>query len=232
MLRNKAVTFSPRCLLKRLTIAGGALLLAAGPLAASFWDSRDWTGWSANQCLEILNEVGAGSPWAQTDAGSNQANGWAYQWFLTIQFRSALPVRLALARLDRINMKYDRMNPRQQEEFNRQHQVDLSGNSADPVALHVIYGSGETGRRATATNVPSASPARMILADGRQVSSSMPESIRENPGHSSVEYDLYFPRMIDGRPLLKPGDRKFYVQFEGRIEFDASKMMFHGKLEY
>jgi hypothetical protein len=212
-----------RCLIVLALISGTTLTA----FSTQFWENKDWTTWSETQCREILFDTALNSPWAQVSGSTMSGGSFSYTDRTWVQFRSALPVRQALARLDEINSGYDKMSPAQRQLFDQKTKADLNENYADRVVLHIKFSTFEGGKRPAQANQTAPSQVTLFLPDGKQLTSSPPESVRSTT--NEVEYDVAFPRIVDGQSLLKPGDKKFKVW---DIEFDASKMFFHGKLEY
>jgi hypothetical protein len=86
--------------------------------------------------------------------------------------------------------------------------------------------------------------ASLVTDDGSQV-----KPIRVDMSEKMTHtFDLIFPRMKDGVPLIKEGQKQFSVQFQSpqilyfvginiasrrvRVDFDLSKMLVGGKLNY
>jgi len=128
-------------------------LLAGNPVGAGeFWQEKDYRRWSEKECRKLLEN----SPWAtryildrviieqvfppqleSTERGREGHPQVEYQ----VQFRSARPIRQALARLAQINQKYDQMPPEQQQAFDRKAEEFLAASFPDTVILHVGYSS-------------------------------------------------------------------------------------------
>jgi len=218
--------------------------------ATDFWDTKDWTGWDQMQCLRI---TGARMPGPDTWVRPPFASPWANSVRtvtvpmgafvgvhevdeLSGQFRSALPIRLALARQKQLEHN-GKLSPEQRQAAENQIQSDLAQwaeKSAAQVIFHVTfshYQTGNNGQARIAQQMPR--PATLIFSDGTHFTSSAPLGIQQDD--VSVSYNVTFPREVDGKPLIRPEDKKFKVAFDGyykELEFDASKMIFRGKLEY
>ena len=206
-------------------------LLSVNALATDFWETKDWTRWSELQCDSFLVRDGAvsSSPWMKESANSVPSFGSVFVNSTKVQFRSALPVRLAIARMQQIKSRYHQMTAEQRHDFDQKIDSELRRSFEEKVVVHIRLVATQGGKRASATSSPQPATVTLTLPNGNQIRSSEPTSVVFNEAAGSVEYEVAFPRLLDGHPLLKPGDRKFKVW---GIEFDASKMFFRGKLEY
>lgn len=172
-----------------------------------------------------------GSPWAHAQGSSITGYEDTLHLSQTVYFRSALPIRLALARLEQIDQKYNKMNPSQREDFDQRIQREyLAGEPPDLVIIHVKNSNFNTGRDAPAAKQDAAQLCELNFGGTRSFVSSQPQSVKMDEG--SLQYDVTFPRLINGEPLIKPTDKKFTVTCGYEVQFDASKMIFKGKLEY
>jgi hypothetical protein len=194
-----------------------------------FWENKDWTRWSELQCDQLLALDGV-SPRAQGAGAEVTVRGVIEEDTTRMQFKSALPIRLALARRSQFKSKYQKMDLQTRQEFDKRIQLQLNENFDDRVVLHIEFSAHQVGRRAATVSHSLARPATLILPNGTRITSSQPESVNDQQG--SIEFDVNFPRLLNGRPLLDPGDKKFKIDCGGEVEFDASKMYFHGKFEY
>jgi hypothetical protein len=226
------------------------LLVSAVWAANDFWNTKDWTRWNEMQCFQITGKASPShesftpppaSPWAKSVYSETVPMG-AFVGVRLIdelggQFRSALPIRLALARQMQLEEHYEKLNPEQRQAAENQIQADLgqwAEKSQAQVIFHVTfsrYQTGNNGQARISQQMPRA--ANLLFPDGRHFTSSTPLEVQQDD--FSVSYDVTFPREVDGKPLIRAEDKKFKVAFEDyykQLEFDASKMMFRGKLEY
>lgn len=176
--------------------------------------------------------------------------------------RSALPVRQAVVRKMQIQTRYDRMSDAEKRNFDKQAADYLNQDFSNRVVVHIIYQSNITALqqglddtwRASSTDLPA--DTYLISGRGERI-----ELMRFIPPEPAVpEFELIFPKQRNDQPILSPTDRRFQVQLpvinrstpafqtlmtgqlafsstalaETRVlfEFDVSKMMFKGKLEY
>jgi hypothetical protein len=249
----------------RFSIIAGlaALSFAQGP-----WVKKDWKQWSKEDCKKVLED----SPWAYRWSESNakmanfatRTNGTSgvgseaeLAVFYTVQFRSARPIREAVVRQTLIANQYDLLEPEQKEAMRKQTEGFLNRNYDDVVVVHVIYGS----------NVPEYNRDLATFWQTHYSEGTVPQEAFLNvprgqkvaplrlisPKGGAQEFELIFPRLVEGKPLLEPGDKTISVEFPapsvgrvdslGRIinsststrvfaEFKVDKMMLNGTIAY
>ncbi len=113
-----------------------------------FWHKREYRQWSERECKKMLED----SPWArgytlsQTHITPLQQNEAAdrervenprlnYQ----VQFRSALPLRQAMVRMQQISQKYDKMTEEQKQAFDKEAEKFLATSFPETVVLNVSF---------------------------------------------------------------------------------------------
>lgn len=222
--------------------------------AQGVWAKKEWQKWSQSDCKTIQED----SPWAQkftfgevVQDGFGQPTQGAgrateQQYYYVIQFRSALPVRQALIRNMQIQNKYDRMTADQKKQFDESAQDFLNRKYEDVIVVHVYYGASvEMDAREMARlwhgystgTVPK--EAALITSKGDRIP---PARFVAAPG-SAMEFELIFPRIIEGRPLITPEVKSVAIEFQhpsvlGKAservykEFKVGKMMLNGELVY
>jgi hypothetical protein len=204
------------------------VILASASLAQGPWVKKDWKQWSKDDCKKILED----SPWAQRWSESNEkmanfstrtrgTSGVGAESELevhyVVQFRSALPIREAVVRQAMIASGYDRLEPPQQREMEKQTESFLNRNYDDVIVVHVVYGSNvqEYNRDLATfwqTHYPEGTiPQEAFLNTPRQQKVAPVRLI--SPKGGAQEFELIFPRQVDGKPLLEPGDKKVSVEF-------------------
>jgi hypothetical protein len=162
------------------------LLIPTFAAATESWEKKDWTRWAETECDMILGF----SAWARGSGGSVEGAGYALHSGTKVQFYSALPIRLALAREEQFHSKYGKMLKAQKEQFDQKIQTELDEDFSDRVVLHVTSGIYETGRRASARKQDLPGRARITLPSGQQIVSSQPESLRTTTDFSGVRCDV------------------------------------------
>jgi hypothetical protein len=238
---------------RNFRIVASIALLASAALtvqASDFWISKDWKQWSKGECEGLLLE----SPWAhlwryQTQpAGLGLPNTMTDQLHFSVQLRSALPIREAIVRQLELDQKYDKMNASQRSAFDAKATPILSRSYDDLILVHVDFSQSDGTKflQAAIHNQVAAGDQdpELVSEDGTQV-----KPIRVDVNEKApYAFDLIFPRMKDGAPLIKEGQKQFSVQFQSppvnyfegmhiasrrvRIDYDLSKMLVNGKPSY
>jgi len=233
------------------------IALLCGVAAAQskdFWQVKDYRQWNEKECKKLLED----SPWAQdynigrtyveplqstsTERGREQRPQMKYQ----VQFRSALPVRQALVRLQQLNNKYDQMPLDQRQAFDEKAVKLLDANFAETIAVHVTYGSNVAAydREMAAfwqaqTTEKLKNSAFLIGPKGQKIP---PQRFSVTAG-AGREFTFYFMRVYEGQPLIGPQDKTIKLEFmhprvsdqgESRVllEFKVDKMMIKNVVGY
>lgn len=229
------------------------LAFSAAGQSGEFWQKAEYRKWSERECRKLLEN----SPWAQNYAisetliervqntsvvpGREQRPRIEYQ----VQFRSALPIRQALVRLQQINAKYDQMPPDQQRAFDQQAERLVSGRFVDTVVVHVAFSSNAQAydrdvaaywQGQTAETLKNS-----VFLIGPKGDKLAP--LRYHVTSNGREFQLVFPREYKGGPLIGPQDKTLKLEFvhprigvtsETRvlIEFKVEKMLIQGTVAY
>ena len=243
--------------MRKFWISVFAALAIAG-YAQGPWTKKDWKQWSKEDCRKLLED----SPWAQSwnqssvkmanfATGTAGAQGVGSERELNlsyvVQLRSALPVREAVVRQALIASKYDRMEPAQKAALLKQTESYLNRNYDDVIVVHVVYGSNvpEYNRDLAAFwqghYAEGAVPQDALLHGSRGEKAAPVKLI--SPKGGAQEFELIFPRIVEGKPLLEPGENTMSLEFVAPrigsvdssrlfVEFKADKMLFNGQLVY
>jgi hypothetical protein len=217
-------------------------LTSLSVLAEDFWLTKDWKQWSKEESTKILTD----SAWAKTWRANGNEDGIVY----IVQLRSALPVREAIVRRLQFDQKYDKMTEVQRNAFDVQAAKVLDRSYDDAILVHVDFSKSNASpnlrgnfKQLSATNLD----ASLVTDDGNQV-----KSIRFDMNDKAFyEFDLLFPKLRDGTPVIKDGQKRFSVQFQSprvdlgldvntfdsrsqrvRVDFDLAKMAVGNKLTY
>jgi len=232
-----------------------ALLCGVGAAQSKdFWQTKDYRQWNEKECKKMLED----SPWAQDytftrtiieplqRATGERAGESKPQMSYLAQFRSALPIRQALIRLQQINNKYDQLAPEQKQEFDRRAAKLLNADFAEVIAVHIKYGSNVAiydremaSHWHAQTTEKLKNSAFLIGARGRKIP---PQRFNVTTG-AGREFTLYFSREYEGQPLVGPQDKTIKLEFmhprisdqsESRVllEFKADKMIISNAAVY
>ncbi len=250
----------------RKKLATLALIALLGVVAAAqskdFWQTKEYKQWTEKECKKLLED----SPWAsdytlkqvfietlQSSSlpGAQPATGererapssrLAYQ----VQFRSALPIRQAMVRQQMIAEKYDQMAPEKKQEFDERAGQFLSADFNETIMVHVSYNASvqvydrELARYwHSQTTETIRNSTFLIAANGQKI---QPTRYTASTG-AGREFQLIFPRQINGQPVAGPKDKSIKVEFkhprvgnegEARVllEFKADKMTINNVVVY
>lgn len=251
------------------------ILAAIATYGDAFWAKKDWKEWSKGECDKLLQD----SPWARkwtktqvilssavpsvSGAGREGAAGEnTPEIDYRVQVLSALPVREAEIRQEQIESKYDQMSDVEKKAFDAHADKVLSPPYDDFILIHVEYSSNlQRFERQLARYWQSLPPDTIPL--GVYIINERGDHIGPvrwiSPRSGTYEFEMYFPRTMKGEPVIKPGDKKFSVQFRHPrigsqavgnpsndrnttvprfggelvlVEFKLDAMMWKGKLTY
>jgi hypothetical protein len=241
------MNFKRRYFVSVLAILAVAVLTAH---AEDFWVKKDWTKWSKDECNKMLTD----SPWSKTwtksqvnlsaalpsdTGGSNRSGGAgenAPELHYSVQFRSALPVRKAFARLSEIQAKYDSMDAEHRKAIDTQVQSILSKTYDDVILVHVEYGSiNQIFERDMSTywrNIrPDSIPEDFYLINERGDRIAPIKFLA--PPAGTYAFELVFPRLKNNEPIVRNGDKNLELQFispaVGSQSIDASGVAAFGR---
>jgi hypothetical protein len=213
------------------------------------WKAKPYQQWTKDDSVKTLSD----SPWAQVvyaDAMAGAATTESQLRAVTIQLRSALPIRQALLRLKQLDAKYDKMNDKQRSDFDAKMRETLACSvCADK---YVISLGPPQSSRPVGSGTRSLRDLTLGLLKKRVYIANESGERREliyfaAPGHGTDEAFFFFPRFDErGRPLLTPENKKLIFFFEakdlltpyGRVlipersEFNVSRLIVEGKVEF
>jgi len=209
-----------------LAILGFVVLTAS---ADDFWVKKDWKQWSKNDCENILHDSPWTKKWAKgqtmlsdavgavSGAASEGAGGEkSIEMDYFIQDRSSLPVRQAIVRQAMINQKYDQMDADHKKRFDDQAGALLAKSYDDVIFIHVEYScnaqSFERQMAAYWQAIPDGTiPVDLYMIDGRN---GRVDPVRfVSPHTGAYFFDIYFPRLKNGEPVVQDNDKSFSLQF-------------------
>ncbi|HEY7547073.1 MAG TPA: hypothetical protein VID27_19425 [Blastocatellia bacterium] len=223
-------------------------------VATAQWGKKPYHEWTEKEALRVLDD----SPWGQTQAftdsttssGGPARNGdadraidqggsrvsYISQINFRIRFLSARPVREAISRLMEIR---DRQNS---PEFKARLKDFVTEESPDYVVVAVLCDSPHpTAKLQRAMGMLGGLSAEKLkgkaylaTSDGRRA----PIEDYQPPGRDSVGARFFFPRIIDGKPLVTDdrGEIRFYAELSDEYKLDRNykikNMTYEGRLEY
>jgi len=252
--------------MKRLFAAGVLALFGLAVVAYAaddWWVKKDWKEWTESDCKKMLED----SPWAKRvlvehennaghlpsvtkDAGggamSQASNSGVGEINYFFQFLSAEPIRHAYMRQQQFKENYAGMNEAQKKAFDAKIEDLVKTPPPDVIALHVTYRANiqflsemvvDTWKRMEPGKVPK--DFYLITDKGVHVA---PSSFSFTEGVEN-EFDITFPRTLNGEPIFGPGAKSIKIQFvnppmgdfgadKKTFEFKLDKMMLDGKLVF
>ncbi|MEW6209656.1 MAG: hypothetical protein AB1631_14910 [Acidobacteriota bacterium] len=230
-----------------------ALTLLIG-VASAQWNQKPYSEWTEKEALRVLND----SPWGHTqvfadstssaggpapnlgpdramDQGGSRVS-YISQINFHIRFLSARPVREAISRLMEIRSR--ETSP----DFVARLKDFVTEESPDYVVVAVLCDSPRPSVRLQRavemldqlTTEKLKGKAYLATSDGRRA---LVEEYKP-PGRDSVGARFFFPRLVEGKPLIgrESGEIRFYAQLSDEYKLDRSykikNMTYEGRLEY
>lgn len=229
--------------MKRLIPALSLLLFGSILLAGDFWQ-KPFEEWGQNDVNKMLND----SPWAEQYVrtrkigGKSSGIGGEKELYdtVTLRFFSSLPVRHAYYRLLQIVNNYKKMDDEQKKlfdsKFSRILHIDFSQQII--VAMEFATNDREMGQRFDRSI--KITTAELMKQNATLISDRLgrvPLTGYFPPSPDGTGAKFVFPREIDGKPLVAPGDKEIKIELflpeVGRV-FITKKvkdLMYKGKIE-
>lgn len=197
--------------------------------AGDGWVDKEWKHWSKDEVKVVLHDSPWSKGWAKGQVNTSSAvpsvsgagqEGAAAENAPTIhyylQIRSAEPIRQAVIREAQIERGYDTFTESEKKAFDAQAIPFLNRNYNDVINVHVVYSSNiQEFERELAVywqNIHQDSVPNdfyLITERGDRIA-----PIRYvAPRTGAYEFDLSFPRLVNGEPVIRPGDKSFNIQF-------------------
>jgi hypothetical protein len=202
---------------------------AVAVCAGDVWVDKDWKLWSKDEVKVVLQDSPWSKHWAKGQVNTSAAvpgvsgagregaageNAPRIDYYL--QIRSAMPVRQAVIRDFQIDRSYDSMSEAEKKAFDAQSAQFLNRVYSDVIVLHVLYSSNiQTFERQLADHWQSIRPDSvpvdfyLITERGDRFS---PVHFT-SPKGGAYEFDMAFPRTVNGEPIIHPDDKTFQIQF-------------------
>lgn len=230
--------------------------------ADDFWVKKEWQKWTPADCKKMLSD----SPWSHTfgmvqqnlsaalrssnpnvnSTGNDNMEQSNVTLNYYVEFHSAPPVREATVREMAIAQKYDSWPDDKKKQFDQQAAAYIGRDFKDLILVHVRYecNVGQIGQ--SLANIWQGYPQETVPIDtyldvqsGQRI-----QPVKFVSGHgANFDFDLYFPRTLNGEPIIKPTDKEVSVEFPHPnvtdfptqrvfISFKLDKMTQDGKLVY
>ena len=229
---------------RRASLLAMAGLLLAISAQAQFWTEKKPEQWSKKDCQKLLSD----SPWAKTwerSAGASASRAIPVRATYVAQLWSVRTVRQAIVRIAQLDPFYSALTPEQKKAQDAEAERFIGSEAPDTVVVQIVF----------ATN--SSAGERDLRVEWQKLSL---EVLKESaslegpngkvalvgytkPGVEQREFQLVFPRTLNGKPLVVESDAFLRVEFvhpgkgmqaETRvvIEFSPKDMLVDGKLTY
>ncbi len=213
------------------------------------WQSKPYQQWTKD---DIIN-VASNSPWAQVQqvrVATAERIPTAWIPAVTIRLRSAMPIRQALVRLKQLDAKYEKMSDKEKSAFDAR----MKGLLECPACAdnYIVTLGPPISQHQMKNGLGTLINANMSLLQQRVYLQNDLGERRElvhfvAPKHDEDEAVFFFPRLNEkGDPLLTSENKRIYFIFEAknlpstyrldsipdRFEFDVSKFIVNGKVEF
>jgi hypothetical protein len=212
--------------------SASALALPGAARQDGDWQSKPYQQWTMKDVEKVLYD----SPWAQTQ----QRNGQTY----VLRLRSAMPVRQGMLRLRQLKEKYDQMSDKKKAEFDEKNKALMECPAcADNYVVALLPQPGGQVTLPDSLTKATVEQARrwVLLANDR---GEQRAAVHYAPSKSlGQEAVFFFPKFDDkGAPMLTPASKRVVFTIDPRalgnnpsvtrFEFDVSKMLVDGKVEF
>lgn len=232
--------------------------------ADNFWVEKNWKQWTAAECRKMLED----SPWARrvlvenannashlpsasrdassTDTVQGAQNSGVGEINYFFQILSAEPIRHAYMREQELEAASSGMNATQKKAFDTKMEELVKTTPPDVIALHVIYKANRDGLSVMLVQAWQSLPAGSVPKDFILITDKgvhvLPNSFSITQG-TDYEFDITFPRFLNGEPIFGAGAKSIKVQFvnpamgdfgteKKTFEFKLDKMIVDGKPAY
>jgi hypothetical protein len=203
---------------------------AVAMCAGDVWVDKDWKSWSKDEVTVVLHDSPWSRHWAKGQVATSAAlpgvsgaaqegaageNAPRIDYYL--QIRSAMPVREAVIRDAQIGRSYDSMTDAEKKAFDANSAQFLNRAYSDVIVVHVLYSSNiQTFERQLADywqNIrPNSVPDDFYLINER--GDRIAPTHFNSPKGGTYEFDMAFPRLVNGEPVIHDGDKTFQIQFK------------------
>jgi hypothetical protein len=241
---------------KKISLIFLVLLVFAQLIPAQRAWEKDWQKWKKEEAYKILND----SPWAKNytnidvslSYGSINRSGFAEGIQLPasppviLRLFSSLKVRQAVLRLRQIQANYDKLDKKQKEEFDEKTKNFLSCDNCKNYYVFILLQPvtepnvksvvGESFKDGQLSNLKD----KIILFNDKKEKRELAQLVAPKTDADAAVF--YFPIMDENqKPLITSETKKITVQFKTSllqakylqdVEFDVSRMLVDGKLDF
>lgn len=235
-----------------VVLAAALAAMALTAYAQEFWVKKEYKSWSENDCKKMLEN----SPWAKDwgdakvhqdvfgQATGERARETETRLKYIAQIRSAMPLRQAMVRQMMFDAKYDKMSPEQKQALDQRAEQFLSAEFPDTIVIVVRYSVSVPGWEQELANHWQSVPPESVPVGVDLIG---PRGERVQPMRyvvargSGREFQFVFPRLVNGEPIIKPGDKSFKLEFPhpnvgreqetGRFAFPSGRAFFEFKVD-
>jgi hypothetical protein len=197
--------------------------------AEDFWAKKDWTQWSDDDCKQMMTA----SPWSKPGTSANA--------IFLVQLYSSQPVRDAIIRQLRIRQHYDQMSDEEKKRFDERANPVLNQDFTRFIVVRVDYAAAPHVSQKflsdISENASECKACRLITEQQEEI-----PAVRFVNSPDARKFELYFPRIRNGEPIIKPDAKIFTIQFEQctvenpstrmRVFFSTVAMKWKGNLSY
>jgi hypothetical protein len=213
-------------------------------LAKEKWDDVPFQQWNRNLTVKLFND----SPWAQSLTYSSELGTGAQglneaHYNFVVRVFSSLPMREAYVRMLQLMNNYDGLPAERQKDFDaRVTSPMLNLNVSDEVVIAVSFQTNDPNADRELKRFFSTASTETL---SQQAYIYSPQAGRVDlkkyvpPGSEGIGARFIYSRVVNGKPMLNPGDREMRFELwinpinqQLRAGFDSRKMVYKGELSY
>jgi hypothetical protein len=141
-------------------------------------------------------------------------NNIAVELHYNIQDRSAIPLREAYIRQFQFLESYGKMDAEHKKAFDKQAEDFLSRTFDDVILIHVNYGGADSRDLAQYWQSISDDKVRATVFLINDRGDHIPPVRFVSAKGGDLSFELYFPRMKTGEPIIQETDKAFSIEFQ------------------
>jgi hypothetical protein len=200
-----------------------ALLLTASGFAQGFWQKKAPGDWTSRECEMLLTD----SPWAKSrtigdvliedmEKAASIEGREGHPWIVyTARFWSARPLRQASVRQRQLSKDFIALPPEQKRIVAERNDRILNMEFPGRIVVVVVYATNVDSYKRDLARFWQTRPVAiwsmdtfLITARGRIP----PLDVQVVPGEGG-QFELHFPRTVDGQPVVSPSDKTISLEF-------------------